>query len=87
MATNDKPKSVFDNHEFVNGFIDFYESHLFEKYMIPFMNELIESYRDRLEITQDCLAIQNRVAVVRMILRMGDTLKTNKKAIAEGDVH
>lgn len=83
MATNDKPKSVFDNHEFVNGFIDFYESHLFEKYMVPFMQELIESYRDRLEITQNCLAIQNRIAVVRMIQRMGDTLKKNKKYVVE----
>jgi hypothetical protein len=80
-----KPSSVFDNHEFVNGFIDFYESPMFEKYMVPFMAELIESYRDRLETTKEAPAIQNRIAVVRMMLGMGDTLKRNKKAIAEAN--
>jgi hypothetical protein len=80
-----KPSSVFDNHEFVNGFIDFYESPMFEKYMVPFMAELIESYRDRLETTKEATAIQNRIAVVRMMLGMGDTLKRNKKAIAEAN--
>jgi hypothetical protein len=81
----DKPKSVFDNHEFVNGFIDFYESEQFERYMVPFLHELIEICRDRLETTENPKHFQDRLGAIRMIAEKANSLKLNKRAKAEAD--
>lgn len=74
----DKPLSVFDNEQFVNGFIEFYASAQFEKYMLPFLKELIETHRDRLEGAADPVKWQNRLQSIRYIANMADILKVDK---------
>lgn len=74
----DKPTSIFDNDQFVNGFIDFYGSVQFEKYMIPFLSELIEDYRDKLESSSEPCKIQNKLSAVRTIASKAEMLKLEK---------
>lgn len=83
---SDKPKSVFDNPSFVNGFIDFYESLAFETYMKPFLKEIIELHRDRLETAENAKHFQDRLLVVRQIAQKAESLKRNKHSETTEDI-
>jgi hypothetical protein len=74
-----KKPSIFDNDEFCNGFIMFYESADFEKYMKPFLSEMIEAHRDALEKADDAKAWQNRLKAVRGIEFMAEALRISKR--------
>lgn len=77
--------TIFNNSDFINGFIDFYQSQDFEKYMVPFLNELIETHRDKLESTDEAKVIQGRIKAIRFIKGMGAMLTVRKKdLIADG---
>ena len=83
MSDSGKRPSVFDSDEFCNGFIRFYESVDFEKYMKPFLGELIEAHRDALEKADDAKAWQNRLKAIRGIEFMAESLRARKRERAE----
>lgn len=73
--------SVFDNREFSAGFIEFYESDIFEKYMVPFLKEYSNSMRDRLETASvhEVVELQGRIKAIKMILFRASALRQEKK--------
>lgn len=77
------PMSVLSNPEFVNGLIEFYDSADFKKYMEPFLNEMIEGHRTKLEATDDPKAWQNRLKSVRYIKEIAEMLKFSKQQEAK----
>jgi hypothetical protein len=79
MSNDGKKPSIFDNDEFCNGFVMFYESADFEKYMKPFLGELIEVHRDALEKADDAKAWQNRLKAIRGIEFMAEALRISKR--------
>lgn len=74
--------SVFDNEQFCNGFVEFYESAQFEKYMKPFLAELVEMHRDKLESSEKPEKWQHRLQSVRFIMTRAEMLKREKAAKA-----
>jgi hypothetical protein len=72
-------ESIFANTEFCNGFIDFCESEKYEKYMVPFLSEMIDELRDKLEGTDDVARDQGRIESVRKIAEKASFLKVLKK--------
>lgn len=82
MSGNGKKASRFDSDEFCRGFIDFYNSIEFEKYMKPYLLELIELSRDALEHTEDAKPLQERIRTARHILLKGESLVNERKLLA-----
>lgn len=80
---SDRPISIFDNDEFTNGFIRFYDSTDFQKYMTPFLNQLIEAHRNSLEKADDAKSWQNRLKAVRYIADMAEVLRAEKASAAK----
>lgn len=76
--------SVFDSPDFCNGFINFAASSQYEKYMEPFLNELIEMHRDKLETAKDFEDWQSRLKAIRYVKDMSSVLKARKAEAAEG---
>jgi hypothetical protein len=74
---------VFDNPDFVNGFIEFYDSADFKRYMEPFLNEMIEGHRDKLEGAVDPVAWQNRLKSIRYIKNIAGMLAFDKQQSAK----
>ena len=79
-----KSQSVFDSPDFCNGFINFASSEQYEKYMEPFLNELIEAHRTKLESVEDFKDWQSRLKAIRFVQEMPEVLKARKAEAAEG---
>ncbi len=71
--------SIFENDEFTRGFIEFYGSQDFEKYMVPFLAEVVEAHRDKLETTDDPKSWQGRLKAVRFIMDQAEIQKINRQ--------
>ena len=82
---SDKPEGVFDNEEFGNGFIEFCASEQYQKYMKPFLRELIDVCRSKLEVTDEFVKWQARLSAIRQIDNMSDLLKRGKELTARGE--
>ena len=80
-----KPVSVFDNSEFCNGFLQFATSEQYEKYMVPFLNELIETHRDKLESVKDCADWQSRLKAIRFVKDAPEMIRMSKQQLASGE--
>lgn len=72
--------SVFSNREFTDGFIQFCDSVEYQKYMTPFLDEMIENTRDILEKTTEPVKLQNHLAILRRIKDQRDMLVSMKFA-------
>lgn len=70
-----RDSSIFDNDEFQRGFIEFYASNDFQKYMAPFLGELVEKHRTALETADDAKAWQAKLKAVRFIKDQADIQK------------
>ncbi len=70
--------SIFENDEFTRGFIEFYGSQDFERYMVPFFKEMIEVHRDKLETTKDAPEWQAKLKAIRFIMDQADIQKFNR---------
>jgi len=71
--------SIFDNDEFQRGFVEFYASESFEKYMVPFLNELVERHRTALETADDAKGWQAKLKAIRFIKDQAEIQKTLRK--------
>jgi hypothetical protein len=67
--------SVFNSDEFQRGFIEFCASDAYRKYMAPFLDELVEAHRDKLETAEDAKSWQARLKTVRFIKDQADIQK------------
>ena len=67
--------SIFDNKDFVNGFMEMFESEQFQKHMIPYLKEEIENARSQLEVCDEYRYLQGRVKCLKMILGQVALLK------------
>ena len=76
---------IFESTGFSNGFIEFVDSNEYQKYMKPFLREQIELCRTKLETTGDFVVWQSRLAALRQIDNMADTLKREKNTTGKGD--
>jgi hypothetical protein len=72
--------SLFDNDEFQRGFIAFWESEQSQKYLHPFLAELIDRHRTSLETADDAKQWQARLKAVRYIKDQADIQKEARLA-------
>jgi uncharacterized protein YeaO (DUF488 family) len=68
-------KSIFDNGEFVRNFVEHQTSVEFEKYTKRYLNELLDTYRTKLEKAEDVKPLQAKIELLRMILNKADVLR------------
>jgi uncharacterized coiled-coil DUF342 family protein len=68
-------KSVFENKDFVNGFLDLYESEQFHRYIVPFVAEAIEQARTQLETSESVKELQGRIKGLKIIRDQALVLK------------
>jgi hypothetical protein len=85
MSYIQKSASVFESSEFVDGFINFCDSDQYRKYMVPFLTELIEMHRAKLETAEDFKDWQSRLKAVRFIAEKSDALRFGKEMVARGE--